>query len=64
MGFRPQQGLTIMIYNIKELTGKELMARAFPSPTGVNYYDYFDWILKATEENKEFPSPTGVNYYD
>ena len=38
-GFRPQQGLTIMNNEQKEF--KERQERfKFPSPTGVNYYEY------------------------
>ena len=37
----------------------------FPSPTGVNYYEFvgrsFITIGKIIER---FPSPTGVNYYE
>ena len=57
--FRPQQGLTIMNQKKRRNVYKNL----FPSPTGVNYYEF------RTIENKSleicmFPSPTGVNYYE
>ena len=35
----------------------------FPSPTGVNHYEYkVIELIKAKE--KQFPSPTGVNHYE
>ena len=36
--FRPQQGLTIM--NQEEQNMKSIYDILFPSPTGVNYYEY------------------------
>ena len=37
----------------------------FPSPTGVNYYELYDYIdVLEMENEKLFPSPTGVNYYE
>ena len=38
------------------------MISVFPSPTGVNYYEYTKLI--SVRVNKKFPSPTGVNYYE
>ena len=35
----------------------------FPSPTGVNYYEYF-YVDFNDQDMYEFPSPTGVNYYE
>ena len=37
----------------------------FPSPTGVNHYEYyyFEYVDSIEYEN-EFPSPTGVNHYE
>ena len=34
----------------------------FPSPTGVNYYEYA--YGKVIMDCELFPSPTGVNYYE
>ena len=36
----------------------------FPSPTGVNYYEWFVKDIIDTFDMKRFPSPTGVNYYE
>ena len=36
--FRPQQGLTIM--NFKMVNLKKGDNKMFPSPTGVNYYEF------------------------
>ena len=42
---------------------KETGAIKFPSPTGVNHYEYkVIELIKAKE--KQFPSPTGVKYYE
>ena len=41
--FRPQQGLTIMNLNKEDV--KKKVTDQFPSPTGVNYYE-FERILK------------------
>jgi hypothetical protein len=38
MSFRPQQGLTIM-NNVLETIDEMAVEKAFPSPTGVNYYE-------------------------
>ena len=60
-GFRPQQGLPIM-NNI--FCYETVSFLAFPSPTGVNYYEYkLNSIYGMTVTNM-FPSPTGVNYYE
>ncbi len=40
------------------------MKPKFPSPTGVNHYEYDDFIMIVGEGKKEFPSPTGVNHYE
>ena len=45
--------------NIIALTQKE-----FPSPTGVNYYEYGYGDGDTDVLISEFPSPTGVNYYE
>ena len=37
----------------------------FPSPTGVNHYEYgANARLAEVEIDNEFPSPTGVNHYE
>ncbi|EEF92720.1 hypothetical protein CATMIT_02697 [Catenibacterium mitsuokai DSM 15897] len=36
----------------------------FPSPTGVNYYEYSSYEEYKKKSIKWFPSPTGVNYYE
>ena len=36
----------------------------FPSPTGVNYYEFADTHTYVEIIKNEFPSPTGVNYYE
>ena len=36
----------------------------FPSPTGVNYYEYGYAKKFDSLEEAKFPSPTGVNYYE
>ena len=37
----------------------------FPSPTGVNYYEYYRVVKIFRKTNhKEFPSPTGVTNYE
>ena len=42
---------------------KETGAIKFPSPTGVNHYEYkVIELIKAKE--KQFPSPTGVKYHE
>lgn len=59
--FRPLQGLPIM--NSGYDYDKETGAIKFPSPTGVNHYEYkVIELIKAKE--KQFPSPTGVKYYE
>ena len=62
MRFRPQQGLTIMNYDIAILE-KVLKSYWFPSPTGVNYYEFGVFEINGAEFIM-FPSPTGVNYYE
>ena len=37
--------------------------RLFPSPTGVNHYEFERYALKKLLD-LEFPSPTGVNHYE
>ena len=37
--------------------------KKFPSPTGVNYYEFRN-LYAYLMNTKEFPSPTGVNYYE
>ena len=59
--FRPQQGLTIMNSYGKVIMDCEL--QAFPSPTGVNYYEFYGLMLPSVSQIL-FPSPTGVNYYE
>ena len=39
-------------------------ALQFPSPTGVNYYEYLEETGRDSKDVREFPSPTGVNYYE
>ena len=39
-------------------------ANAFPSPTGVTYYEYECSLSDFGEAIAEFPSPTGVTYYE
>ena len=61
--FRPQQGLTIINGLSNDLDNAT--SEKFPSPTGVNYYEFTP--IKTTgkkKENAKFPSPTGVNYYE
>ena len=36
---------------------------AFPSPTGVTYYESFK-VVKVGKNNGSFPSPTGVTNYE
>ena len=36
----------------------------FPSPTGVNYYEFISYSYFYGTYWKQFPSPTGVNYYE
>ena len=45
---------------VEELTKRKTIE--FPSPTGVNYYEYKQLYYIA--KKKGFPSPTGVNYYE
>ena len=49
-----------ILKDVAENPQKELK---FPSPTGVNYYEYVV-IRDATMLLIMFPSPTGVNYYE
>ena len=35
----------------------------FPSPTGVNHYEY-DKQIESGSADLAFPSPTGVNHYE
>ena len=55
--FRPQQGLTIMnavaviVFNIGRVTG-------FPSPTGVNYYEWF--LMKSRKMKLSFRPQQGL----
>ena len=47
------------------MSNRAVEAYEFPSPTGVNYYEYYiQWSSWTYEKWKEFPSPTGVNYYE
>ena len=41
---------------------KPLLAKKFPSPTGVNHYEF--QVKLINELGEEFPSPTGVNHYE
>ena len=36
----------------------------FPSPTGVNHYEYELMDMKEEYWSSWFPSPTGVNHYE
>ena len=60
--FRPQQGLTIM-NSRNEIPMSFSTQEEFPSPTGVNYYEYMNSGYSGYSMSK-FPSPTGVNYYE
>ncbi len=62
LGFRPQQGLTIM--NVKNGKVIKTINGSFPSPTGVNYYESMLDNVAMTALRRGFPSPTGVNYYE
>ena len=42
----------------------QLLEKRFPSPTGVNYYEYEYANLIIGSWKNVFPSPTGVNYYE
>ena len=40
-----------------------LKPKGFPSPTGVNHYEY-KLRLETYKNLHKFPSPTGVNHYE
>ena len=61
LSFRPQQGLIIM--NQKR-SARKYQLNKFPSPTGVNYYEFMMSLTVKVMDFLKFPSPTGVNYYE
>ena len=55
ISFRPQQGLTIM--NIKQCVPLEKDDVEFPSPTGVNYYEYKKSVKGEQKNEKSVSVP-------
>ena len=62
IGFRPQQGLTIINNKMSKL--KEFVEnKSFRPQQGLTIMNGVDFS-KQSHEFKLFPSPTGVNYYE
>ena len=62
--FCPLKGLIIMNFNDLFQFVKWEDEEPFPSPTGVNYYEFKTLAKFYGVSSKGFPSPTGVNYYE
>ena len=56
--FRPQQGLTIM--NLQTTYSVQQICELFPSPTGVNYYEYSDKNYYYSDYNGRFRPQQGL----
>ena len=57
-GFRPQQGLTIM--NVKKKRKRKSKHEWFPSPTGVNYYEFETIKEQLNEQGYGFRPQQGL----
>ena len=53
-----------LLWAVWKKLGYWLMVLVFPSPTGVNYYEYSSAMGAFISGMFGFPSPTGVNYYE